>query len=114
MLLKIIDKDFLEETKECGLSQIRIDTQKLKNKTSEKENIEKQLKEINAKLIQLRQIFEDTDYHKLTEKLENSINKLSEEKSSEEKRKQQRRKTKTAAYGIFKIFNKLSESVHKN
>ena len=59
MLLKIIDKDFLEETKECGLSQIRIDTQKLKNKTSEKENIEKQLKEINAKLIQLRQTFED-------------------------------------------------------
>lgn len=89
MLLKIIDKDSLEETKECGLSQIRIDTQKLKNKTSEKENIEKQLKEINAKLIQLRQTFEDTDYHKLTEKLENSINKLSEEKSNEEKRKQQ-------------------------
>ena len=89
MLLKIIDKDYLEETKECGLSQIRIDTQKLKNKTSEKENIEKQLKEINAKVIQLRQTFEDTDYHKLTEKLENSINKLSEEKSSEEKRKQQ-------------------------
>ena len=89
MLLKIIDKDFLENTKECGLTQIRIDTQKLKNKTSEKENIEKQLKEINAKLVQLRQTFEDTDYHKLTEKLQNSINKLSEEKLDEENRKQQ-------------------------
>lgn len=89
MLLKIVDKDFQEETKENGLSQIRIDTQKLKNKTSEKETIEKQLKEINAKLIQLRQTFEDSDYHKLTEKLQNSINKLSEEKDNEEKRKQQ-------------------------
>ena len=89
MLLKIVDKDVLEKTKECGLSQIRIDTQKLKNKASEKENIEKQLKEINAKLIQLRQTFEDSDYHKLTERLQNSINKLSEEKFNEEKRKQQ-------------------------
>lgn len=89
MLLKIVDKDFLEETKKCGLSQIRIDTQKLKNKASEKENIEKQLKEINAKLIQLRQTFENSDYHRLTEKLQNSINKLSDEKRDEEKRKQQ-------------------------
>ena len=109
MLLKIIDKDFLEETKECGLSQIRIDTQKLKNKTSEKENIEKQLKEINAKLIQLRQTFEDTDYHKLTEKLENSINKLSEEKSNEEKRKQQLTKYLRFLINYLNLFIKTKD-----
>lgn len=109
MLLKIIDKDFLEETKECGLSQIRIDTQKLKNKTSEKENIKKQLKEINDKLIQLRQTFEDTDYHKLTEKLENSINKLSEEKSSEEERKQQLTKYLRFLINYLNLFIKTKD-----
>lgn len=89
MLMKIVDKDILEKSKEDGLSQIRIDNQKLKNTISEKNNIEEQLKQVRAKLMQLQQTFENSDYRKLTEKLQNSIDKLYEEKSAEEIRKQQ-------------------------
>ena len=89
MLMKIVDKDILEKSKEDGLSQIRIDNQKLKNTISEKNNIEEQLKQVRAKLMQLQQAFENSDYRKLTEKLQNSIDKLYEEKSAEEIRKQQ-------------------------
>ena len=89
MLMKIVDKDILEKSKEDGLSQIRIDNQKLKNTISEKNNIEEQLKQVRAKLMQLQQTFENSDYRKLTEKLQNSIDKLYEEKSVEEIRKQQ-------------------------
>lgn len=89
MLMKIVDKDILEKSKEDGLSQIRIDNQKLKNTISEKNNIEEQLKQVRAKLMQLQQTFENSDYRKLTEKLQNSIDKLYEEKSGEEIRKQQ-------------------------
>lgn len=89
MLMKIVDKDILEKSKEDGLSQIRIDNQKLKNTISEKNNIEEQLKQVRAKLMQLQQTFENSDYRKLTEKLQNSIDKLYEEKSGEEIRNQQ-------------------------
>lgn len=89
MLMKIVDKDILEKSKEDGLSQIRIDKQKLKNTISEKNNIEEQLKQVRAKLMQLQQTFENSDYRKLTEKLQNSIDKLYEEKSAEEIRNQQ-------------------------
>lgn len=89
MLMKIVDKDILEKSKEDGLSQIRIDNQKLENTISEKNNIEEQLKQVRAKLMQLQQTFENSDYRKLTEKLQNSIDKLYEEKSAEEIRKQQ-------------------------
>ena len=89
ILMKIVDKDILEKSKEDGLSQIRIDNQKLKNTISEKNNIEEQLKQVRAKLMQLQQTFENSDYRKLTEKLQNSIDKLYEEKSGEEIRKQQ-------------------------
>ena len=89
MLMKIVDKDILEKSKEDGLSQIRIDNQKLKNTISEKNNIEEQLKQVRAKLMQLQQTFENSDYRKLTEKLQNSIDKLYEEKSVEEIRNQQ-------------------------
>lgn len=89
MLMKIVDKDILEKSKEDGLSQIRIDNQKLKNTISEKNNIEEQLKQVRAKLMQLLQTFENSDYRKLTEKLQNSIDKLYEEKSVEEIRNQQ-------------------------
>lgn len=89
MLMKIVDKDILEKSKEDGLSQIRIDNQKLKNTISEKNNIEEQLKQVRAKLMQLQQTFENSDYRKLTEKLQNSIDKLYEQKSAEEIRKQQ-------------------------
>lgn len=89
ILMKIVDKDILEKSKEDGLSQIRIDNQKLKNTISEKNNIEEQLKQVRAKLMQLQQTFENSDYRKLTEKLQNSIDKLYEEKSAEEIRKQQ-------------------------
>lgn len=89
MLMKIVDKDILEKSKEDELSQIRIDNQKLKNTISEKNNIEEQLKQVRAKLMQLQQTFENSDYRKLTEKLQNSIDKLYEEKSAEEIRNQQ-------------------------
>lgn len=89
MLMKIVYKDILEKSKEDGLSQIRIDNQKLKNTISEKNNIEEQLKQVRAKLMQLQQTFENSDYRKLTEKLQNSIDKLYEEKSGEEIRNQQ-------------------------
>lgn len=89
ILMKIVDKDILEKSKEDGLSQIRIDNQKLKNTISEKNNIEEQLKQVRAKLMQLQQTFENSDYRKLTEKLQNSIDKLYEEKSVEEIRNQQ-------------------------
>ena len=89
ILMKIVDKDILEKSKEDGLSQIRIDNQKLKNTISEKNNIEEQLKQVRAKLMQLQQTFENSDYRKLTEKLQNSIDKLYEEKSGEEIRNQQ-------------------------
>lgn len=89
MLMKIVDKDILEKSKEERLSQIRIDNQKLKNTISEKNNIEEQLKQVRAKLMQLQQTFENSDYRKLTEKLQNSIDKLYEEKSAEEIRNQQ-------------------------
>ncbi len=89
MLMKIVDKNILEKSKEDGLSQIRIDNQKLKNTISEKNNIEEQLKQVRIKLMQLQQTFENSDYRKLTEKLQNSIDKLCEEKSNEEIRNKQ-------------------------
>lgn len=89
MLMRIVEKEFIEKTKEKTESQIRIDSQILKNTTSEKENIEKELNEIKTKLIQLQQTFENSDYRKLTEKLQSSIDKLLSEKKTEENRKQQ-------------------------
>ena len=89
MLVKIVDKDVIEKSKEIGLSEIRINKQKLANISSERTNIENQLKNIRAKLIQLQQTFENSDYRRLTEKLQSSIDKLIEKRSVEENRNKQ-------------------------
>ena len=89
MLVKIVDKDVLEKSKDDATSKINIDEQTLKSTISEQESIELQLKEIRAKLMQLQQTFENSDYHRLTEKLQNSIDKLNSDKSNEENRNQQ-------------------------
>ena len=80
---------FLNNQKNEAESKIRIDTQNLKSKTSERESIEVQLKDVRAKLMQFQQTFENSDYRKLTEKLQNSINKLEIDKIAEESRKEQ-------------------------
>ena len=89
MLVKIVDKDVIEKSKEIGLSEIRINKQKLTNISSERTNIENQLKNIRAKLIQLQQTFENSDYRRLTERLQSSIDKLIENSSAEENRNKQ-------------------------
>ena len=89
MLVKIVDKDVIEKSKEIGLSEIRINKQKLANISSERTIIENQLKNIRAKLIQLQQTFENSDYRRLTEKLQSSIDKLIEKRSVEENRNKQ-------------------------
>ncbi|WP_407400012.1 ATP-binding protein [Treponema sp.] len=109
MLMKIVDKDILEKSREDGLSQIRIDNQKLKNTISEKNNIEEQLKQVRAKLMQLQQTFENSDYRKLTEKLQNSIDKLCEEKNAEESRKQQLTEYLRFLNNYLNLFAKLKE-----
>lgn len=86
MLIKIVDKDVIEQSKERGLSEIRINKQKLTNVSSERANIEIQIKNIQTKLIQLKQTFENSDYRRLTEKLQASIDKLSEDLYKEENR----------------------------
>lgn len=86
MLVKIVDKDVIEQSKERGLSEIRINKQKLTNVSSERANIENQIKNIQTKLIQLKQTFENSDYRRLTEKLQASIDKLSEDLYKEENR----------------------------
>ena len=89
MLVKIVDKDVLEKSKDDATSKINIDEQTLKSTISEQNSIELQLKEIRAKLMQLQQTFENSDYHRLTEKLQNSIDKLNSDKVNEENRNQQ-------------------------
>ena len=86
MLIKIVDKDVIEQSKEKGLSEIRINKQKLTNISSERANIENQIKNIQTKLMQLKQTFENSDYRRLTEKLQTSIDKLSEDMYKEENR----------------------------
>lgn len=109
MLMKIVDKDILEKSREDGLSQIRIDNQKLKNTISEKNNIEEQLKQVRAKLMQLQQTFENSDYRKLTEKLQNSIDKLCEERNAEENKKQQLTEYLRFLNNYLNLFAKLKE-----
>lgn len=89
MLVKIVDKDVLEKSKDDATSKINIDEQTLKRTISEQETLDLQLKEIRAKLMQLQQTFENSDYHRLTEKLQNSIDKLKIDKANEESRNQQ-------------------------
>lgn len=89
MLVKIVDKDVLENSKDAAASKINIDEQTLKRTITEQETLDLQLKEIRAKLMQLQQTFENSDYHRLTEKLQYSIDKLRSDKSNEESRNQQ-------------------------
>lgn len=89
MLVKIVDKDVLEKSKDDATSKINIDQQTLKRTITEQEILDFQLKEIRSKLMQLQQTFENSDYHRLTEKLQNSIDKLKHDKSNEESRNQQ-------------------------
>ena len=89
MLVKIVDKDVLEKTKDDATSKINIDQQTLKRTITEQEELDVQLKQIRTKLMQLQQTFENSDYHRLTEKLQNSIDKLKNDKSNEESRNQQ-------------------------
>lgn len=89
MLVKIVDKDVLEKTKDDATSKINIDQQTFKRTITEQEELDVQLKQIRTKLMQLQQTFENSDYHRLTEKLQNSIDKLKNDKSNEESRNQQ-------------------------
>ena len=89
MLVKIVDKDVLEKSKDDATSKINIDEQTLKRTIAEQETLDLQLKEIRAKLMQLQQTFENSDYHRLTEKIQNSIDKLKIDKANEESRNQQ-------------------------
>ena len=89
MLVKIVDKDVLKKSKDDATSKINIDEQTLKRTISEQETLDLQLKEIKAKLMQLQQTFENSDYHRLTEKLQNHIDKLKIDKANEESRNQQ-------------------------
>ncbi|MBB5226553.1 ATP-binding protein [Treponema ruminis] len=89
MLVKIVDKDVIEQSKNRGLSEIRINKQKLTNISSERTNIENQLRSIQIKLMQLKQTFENSDYRRLTEKLQASIDKLTDEMKKEETRNKQ-------------------------
>ncbi len=89
MLVKIVDKDVLEKSKDDAASKINIDEQTLKRTVAEQEELEVQLKQIRTKLMQLQQTFENSDYHRLTEKLQNSIDKLKIDKANEESRNQQ-------------------------
>ena len=89
MLVKIVDKDVIEQSKEKKLSEIRINKQKLTNISSERTIIESQLKNIRSKLMQLKQTFDNSDYRRLTEKLQASIDKLTEDISAEEIRNNQ-------------------------
>lgn len=89
MLVRIVDKDVIEQSKERGLSEIRINKQKLINISSERTIIENQIKDILSKLMRLRQTLENSDYRRLTEKLQVSIDKLSEDMVFEENRNRQ-------------------------
>ena len=89
MLVRIVDKDVIEQSKERGLSEIRINKQKLINISSERTIIENQIKDILSKLMRLRQTLENSDYRRLTEKLQASIDKLSEDMVFEENRNRQ-------------------------
>lgn len=89
MLVKIVDKDVFEKSKDDAASKINIDNQNLKRTITEQEALELQLKEIRAKLMRLQQTFENSDYHRLTEKLQTSIDKLKNDKAYEESRNKQ-------------------------
>ena len=114
MLVKIVDKDVLEQSKNEAESKIRIDTQNLKSKTSERESIEVQLKDVRAKLMQFQQTFENSDYRKLTEKLQNSINKLEIDKIAEESRKEQLINYLRFLTNYLSLFKKIKEIPVKN
>lgn len=89
MLVKIVDKDVLEKSKDDAASKINIAEQTLNRKKSEQEDLDFQLKDIRSKLTQLQQTFENSDYHRLTEKLQSSIDKLKIDKANEESRNRQ-------------------------
>ena len=86
LLVKIIGTELLEKQKNECESSIRISSQKIKSIFSEKEEIEKAIKELRTKLIKLNQTYESSDYKKLTESLENSISKLENEQKNQTER----------------------------
>lgn len=89
MLVKIIEKDVIEQSKEKYLSNIRIDTIKHKNTINELQNIEEELKIERKKLLDLQQAFNNTDYNRLTEKLKNNLDSYNHDKATEETRLEQ-------------------------
>ena len=89
ILVNIVDKDIIEKSKDDAASKINIAEQTLNRKKSEQEDLDLQLKDTRTKLMQLQQTFENSDYHRWTEKLQNSIDKLKSDKSHEESRQQQ-------------------------
>jgi len=89
MLVKIVDKDVLEKKKDDAARKINIAEQMLNRKKSEQEDLDFQLKDIRTKLMQLQQTFENSDYHRLTENLQTSIDNLKNDKLYEESRNQQ-------------------------
>lgn len=86
LLVKIISTELLEKQKNECESSIRISSQKIKSLSSEKEGIEKEIKDIRTKLIKLNQTYESSDYKKLTENLETSILNLEKEQKSQVER----------------------------
>lgn len=87
MLLKIVDHEKLESDKADSERKIRIDEQNLSGVRSQLESKESLQNEIQAKLMELNQAFEDSDYKRLTEKFQDSINKLLAEEKNQTDRK---------------------------
>ncbi|WP_191014340.1 ATP-binding protein [Treponema zioleckii] len=87
MLLKIAEREKLESDKAEYEIKIRIDEQKLRDVKSELESKESLQNEKQAKLIELNQTFNNSDYKRLTEKIQESVNKLSADEKIQTDRK---------------------------
>lgn len=87
MLLKIVDHEKLESDKADSEKKIRIDEQKLRDVKSELESKESLQNEKQTKLIELNQTFNNSDYKRLTEKIQESVNKLSADEKIQTDRK---------------------------
>lgn len=87
MLLKIVGREKLESDKAESESKIRIDEQKLRVVKNELEIKEELQKENHSKLMELHQAFENSDYKRLTQKFQDSINRLLIEEKIQNDRK---------------------------
>ena len=86
ILLRIIDRDSLKKASEDLQASINILRHKIKSIADRKEETDIRLNDIKKRLMDLNQTYLNSDYNRLTEKLESSLSELKKDRSYHERR----------------------------